>query len=147
VAAAAASSARLAPELGLGPALRVGGAGHLRAGARLAEATRRVWWPLAAVAAVRSRRARRALLLGLLPLLADWSGRRRPRPRLDPLRWLGLRLLDDLAYGAGVWWGAWRARSPAALLPARSPSLAVDGPSGAVDQVPATPSSTSEEPR
>ena len=31
------------------------------------------------------------------------------------------RRLDDLAYGAGLWWGAARARDPRALLPARPP--------------------------
>jgi hypothetical protein len=41
----------------------------------------------------------------------------RLRPDLDPVRFAAARRLDDLAYGAGVWWGAWRARSAAALLP------------------------------
>jgi hypothetical protein len=30
------------------------------------------------------------------------------------------RRLDDLAYGAGLWWGALKARSPRVLMP-RSP--------------------------
>jgi len=42
---------------------------------------------------------------------------RRTRPDLDPVRYVAARRLDDLAYGAGVWYGAWRARSVRALLP------------------------------
>ena len=46
--------------------------------------------------------------------LADW---RRTRPELDPVRYLLLRRLDDLAYGAGLWWGAARHRTTAPLRP------------------------------
>lgn len=62
-----------------------------------------------------SRRVRRAALAAaVLGGLDDW---RRSRPTLDPVRFVAARRLDDLAYGAGVWWGAWRARDPRALLP------------------------------
>jgi hypothetical protein len=33
------------------------------------------------------------------------------------------RRLEDVAYGAGLWAGALRARDPRALLPARAPRL------------------------
>ncbi|MCK9247361.1 MAG: mycofactocin biosynthesis glycosyltransferase MftF [Solirubrobacteraceae bacterium] len=36
---------------------------------------------------------------------------------LDPIRWTLAGLVDDAAYGAGVWVGAVRARAPRALLP------------------------------
>ena len=42
----------------------------------------------------------------------------RLRPRLDPVRFALARRLDDLAYGAGVWWASLRGRSVRALLPA-----------------------------
>ena len=65
----------------------------------------------------RARRwARRAgaasLLLG--PPLTAWSSR---RGHLDPVRYVLGHLADDVAYGAGVWAGALRARSAAAVRP------------------------------
>src|SRR5581483_5898215 len=48
-------------------AVRLAGRGHLFAGAQVADAVRRVWWPLA-VAGLPSRRVRRALALSLIPL-------------------------------------------------------------------------------
>ena len=75
----------------------------------------RHYWPLAALACLVSARARRAVLLAAVADgLAD---HRRTTPRLDPVRYAAARRLDDLGYGAGVWWGAARARSPRALLP------------------------------
>jgi mycofactocin system glycosyltransferase len=76
----------------------------------------RHYWPLAVLAATRSTRARRALLVAVV---ADGLlDHRRVRPDLDPVRYLVARRLDDLAYGAGLWCGAVRARSPRALVPA-----------------------------
>jgi mycofactocin system glycosyltransferase len=65
----------------------------------------------------RARRwARRAaagsLLLG--PPLTAWSARRRS---LDPVRYVLGHLAEDVAYGAGVWAGALRARSTAPVRP------------------------------
>jgi mycofactocin system glycosyltransferase len=75
----------------------------------------RHYWPLAALACLGSSRARRAVLVAAVADgLAD---HRRTAPRLDPARYVVARRLDDLAYGAGVWWGAARAGSPRALLP------------------------------
>lgn len=74
----------------------------------------RHWWPLAALAATRSGTVRRAVVTALL---VDVVVARvdHPDARYDPLS----RRLDDLAYGAGLWAGALRARSVAALLPRR----------------------------
>ncbi len=62
------------------------------------------------------RWARRAgaasLLLG--PPLTAWAGRRR---QLGPVRYVLGQLADDVAYGAGVWTGALRARRLAAVRP------------------------------
>lgn len=75
----------------------------------------RHWWPLSVIASVFSRRARRALLVsGILDVVFEY---RRTRPRLDPIRFAIARRLDDLAYGAGVWFSAAKGRSLRALLP------------------------------
>ncbi|MHB8467864.1 MAG: mycofactocin biosynthesis glycosyltransferase MftF [Acidimicrobiales bacterium] len=102
------TTALLAPKLrGLAhpwrEAVRLAGAGHLHAGAQIANAVRRAWWPIAIVAALGSRRARRAMLLAVAPTVVAPLG-----------------LVDDVAYGAGVWIGCLRQRSFAALVPAFS---------------------------
>jgi len=58
------------------------------------------------------RAAAASLLLG--PPLTAWSARRRS---LDPVRYVLGHLADDVAYGAGVWTGALRARSLAPVRP------------------------------
>jgi hypothetical protein len=70
-------------------------------------------------AGVLSRPARRRLLgLAVAEGLLAWLP---ARHRVGPVRHLAARRLDDLAYGAGLWAGAVRARSVAALLPTRPP--------------------------
>ncbi len=130
-AVAAGTTALLAPRLeGLDhpwtEAARLAGKGHLYAGLSVAGAVRRAWWPIAAAAAIVSRRGS----LGVLR-----RGRRSPRGssgdgcalRLDPVRWTAVRLADDVAYGAGVWRGCC-AGAVAGRAEAR-PDL-VAGPSG-----------------
>ena len=90
-------------------ALRLAGWGHLGAGRILAEAARRTWWPLALVAALFSGRARIVVLAALLPCFVESRGR--------TAGWLVLRVLDDLAYGAGVWVGCARERTLDPLRP------------------------------
>ncbi len=96
-------------------ALRLAGLGTWRAGRQLAAATTRTWWPVALAAAIVSRRARRVVLAAaLVPALGDWI---RTRPSLSAPHYVALRLLDDTAYGWGVWEGAAAARTIAPLLP------------------------------
>jgi mycofactocin system glycosyltransferase len=72
-------------------------------------------WPGLVVLAARRRPAWPALLaLVLVPPVRDWLRR---RPRLDPCRFALASLLDDVAYGCGVWWGAIRARAIGPLVP------------------------------
>ena len=72
----------------------------------------------AMVALLAVRRTRPlGLVLLLVPPLLEHAAR---RPRLDPVRWTALRLVDDLAYASGVWRGCWTGRSAAALRPSRS---------------------------
>lgn len=75
----------------------------------------RHWWPAFAIAGLFSRRVRRLIALAAVGDAAvEYL---RLRPRLDFPRFFVARRLDDLAYGAGVWWGALRAKDPSALLP------------------------------
>ena len=61
------------------------------------------------------RRSRRlALLALLLPALRD---RGEAPGRLDAARYVGLHVADDVAYGAGVWAGCFRARTAVPMLP------------------------------
>jgi hypothetical protein len=85
-----------------GESLRLAGLGHLHAGRVLADAGRRAWWPLLLAGAIVSRRAR--LIAGLTTVPALLGG--------------GMpRLVDDLAYGVGVWKGVIAEREPGPLLP------------------------------
>jgi mycofactocin system glycosyltransferase len=92
--------------------------GLVGAGWQLASAAWRHWWPLSATLAVLSPRSRRTILaLGVADGLADWFVHARGQAGLDPVRHALLKRADDLAYGAGLWVGAWRHRSTAALRP------------------------------
>ncbi|PRY41238.1 mycofactocin system glycosyltransferase [Geodermatophilus tzadiensis] len=109
---------------GLAAALVVRGSA---AGARtLARAATRHHWPLAAAAALVSRRARRGLaVLAVADAVLGWLPH---RGRVGLLRFAAARRLEDLAYGAGLWAGALRARDARALLPARPPDVAPPRP-------------------
>ncbi|GAA0478038.1 mycofactocin biosynthesis glycosyltransferase MftF [Streptomyces olivaceiscleroticus] len=72
-------------------------------------------WPLAAAAGAASRRARRVLLAAALA--EGLLDHRRAASGLDPLTHTAVRRLDDLAYGWGVWRGAFRRRTAGPLLP------------------------------
>jgi mycofactocin system glycosyltransferase len=99
----------------------------------------RHWWPAALIGAVVSRRLRRAVIAAaLLEGLADWRQVRAEQPLLP---YIAAHRLDDLAYGAGLWVGAAKARTVAPLLPdlgLRQPSRRRRG-SGSGANKPATP--------
>lgn len=89
--------------------------GQLAVGRYLASATTRSWWPIALVTGLVWRRARAALVVAALaPSLVDWW---RTRPAVDPIRYVAIRLVDDAAYGVGLWAGCRAERSVRALLP------------------------------
>lgn len=96
-------------------AIELAGRGHLGAGRVLAAGITRAWWPIVALAATRSRTARRALAASALvpSLVRWWQGDR----SIDPVRYCALRLADDLAYSVGVWQGCWHEHDVRALLP------------------------------
>lgn len=83
--------------------------------AQLSGLALRHWWPASLVLATVSRRARRALVVAAV--VDGLNAHRSAGAELDPVRFLLARRLDDVAYGAGVWWGAARVRSAACLLP------------------------------
>jgi mycofactocin glycosyltransferase len=123
----AAGTARLARRLA-GPerrppvllAARLFAGGTAVGGRTLARAAVRSHWPLTLAAVLVSRRARRlALAAAVADAVPAWWPR---RDTVGPVRFTAARRLEDLAYGAGVWAGAVRARSPRALLPARPPT-------------------------
>ena len=96
-------------------ALRLAGLGHLHAGRSLASGVTRAWWPFAIAAALVSQRARRAVLMAaVVPAAFDWWS---TRPPLDPLTYVALRNLDDVASGCGLWTGVIRTRSLDAIRP------------------------------
>ncbi|WP_326699343.1 mycofactocin biosynthesis glycosyltransferase MftF [Streptomyces sp. NBC_01754] len=75
----------------------------------------RHWWPVTALGCLVSTRVRRAAAVAAV---ADVALEHRTAPTgLDPVRYTLARRLDDLAYGAGVWFSAARGRSLAALRP------------------------------
>jgi mycofactocin system glycosyltransferase len=95
--------------------------GTATGGRTLARAVTRHHWPLAVPLAIGSRSARRWVLLAAVVDAAQawWPHRR----AIGPLAYGAARRLDDLAYGAGLWVGAVRARDPRALLPAEPPDM------------------------
>lgn len=96
-------------------AARLTGYGHLFAGRLIAGAITRAWWPILLPLALVSKRARRVLAAAaLLPPLIDWV---QQRPPLDPVRYIALRILDDAAYGVGLWQGAITRHTAEPLLP------------------------------
>ncbi|GAB2541590.1 mycofactocin biosynthesis glycosyltransferase MftF [Nocardia heshunensis] len=89
---------------------------------RLASAMCRHYWPVTLLGMLCSRRVRHiAITLAMAEGLADWFTHREPGS-LDPARYVLCKRLDDVAYGAGLWWGAARIRSAAALKPTLPPN-------------------------
>jgi hypothetical protein len=79
-----------------------------------ARAIMRAWWPLFFIASVVSLRL--GVMLTFSAFVPPIVGLLRKKPGY-PIRYLVMRILENLAYGAGVWAGAIRARSLRCLLP------------------------------
>ena len=116
----AASVAILAHRLGglvrdpVAVALRIAGVGTARSALPTLANLARAWSP-ALVLGLAFRRTRRAAALALLvPAVSDWA--ENPEA-LDPVRYSALHIVDDAAYGAGVWVGCLQARTVVPLVP------------------------------
>jgi mycofactocin system glycosyltransferase len=97
-------------------------------GWQTASALMRHWWPLTLAGCLVSRRVRRAALVAaVVEAVAD---RRRVTTTLGPVRYGVAHRLDDVAYGTGLWWGAWRSRTARPLLPSFSGRVASVPPPG-----------------
>lgn len=101
-------------------AIRIGARGLAWAVRQESELLLRHWWPATLASAAMSRDARRAVTSALVvDMTVALIKHRHPEDRAHPLVILAGRRLDDLAYGLGLWWGAWKQRSTRALLPRR----------------------------
>lgn len=123
---------RLAPRLGVRrprtTAARLVGLGAVGAVSQTADAVTRHYWPLSLAACLVSRRARRTVLaVAVVEGLADFRRHRDRDPRVRPrlLPHVVAHRLDDLAYGTGLWSGAWTQRTVAPLLPSGTGPRAV----------------------
>lgn len=75
----------------------------------------RHWWPLAAIGSLFSARMRRAVMLAaIVDVIIE---HRRLSPDMNIFQFAIARRLDDVAYGAGLWAGAFRQRSITSLVP------------------------------
>jgi mycofactocin system glycosyltransferase len=92
---------------------RLVGLGHIAAGRQLAYATRRVWWPVAVVGLCLRRTRALVVAALLLPPAVEAVRGRTAQPLIDA----PMRVLDDAAYGAGVWFGVLREREVGPLRP------------------------------
>ncbi len=124
VAVGAVAAARLAGRLGVErprrTAARLVALGAVGAVAQTADAVDRHYWPVSLLACALSRRARRRVVaVALAEGLVDWWRHRGRDPGggPGPLTHLLAHRVDDLAYGAGLWWGALRHRTTAPLRP------------------------------
>jgi|688.fasta_scaffold168312_3 mycofactocin system glycosyltransferase len=96
-------------------AARLAGLGHVHAGKFLAGAITRVWWPIAVLLALVSKRARVALIAAVMaPAAFEWVTK---KPNIDPVRYTAMRVLDDVAYGSGVWRGVVERRNLGPVTP------------------------------
>lgn len=80
----------------------------------LARAIMRAWWPLFFIASIFSLRL--GVMLTFSAFVPPIVGLLRKKPGY-PIRYVVMRILENLAYGTGVWAGAIRARSLRCLLP------------------------------
>jgi mycofactocin system glycosyltransferase len=99
-------------------AARLIGLGAVGTVMQTSDAVTRHYWPLSLVAALVSRRARRTVaVIAVAEGTLDWWRKRHDPGRPGLPAYLLARRLDDLAYGAGLWWGALRHRTLGPLRP------------------------------
>jgi mycofactocin system glycosyltransferase len=90
-----------------------------------ANAINRVWWPIAFILAIFSQRLRILFIVAALgPAVYEWWIK---RPHLDVVRFALMKMLDNAAYGAGVWKGVIATRNAAPLIPTVKRSASNEG--------------------
>ncbi len=98
---------------------RLVGLGTAFAGRQFASAAVRSYWPLSVLVAMTNRSARRwIVLVAAADAAIAWAPHRRQVP---PAGFVLFHRLDDLCYGAGLWWGVLRSRRLGALRPRIGP--------------------------
>ncbi|HTZ12840.1 MAG TPA: mycofactocin biosynthesis glycosyltransferase MftF [Mycobacterium sp.] len=102
--------------------LAVAARGLWSAALQLASAICRHYWPVALLAAIVFRPARRVVLVAAVTDgVVDWASHRRHADEdakpIGVLTYLLLKRLDDLAYGLGLWYGVVRERNIGPLKP------------------------------
>jgi mycofactocin glycosyltransferase len=102
--------------------LAVAACGLWSAAMQLASAICRHYWPVALLAAIVFRPARRIVLIAAVADgVVDWANRRRSADEdakpIGLLTYVLLKRLDDLAYGLGLWYGVLRERNIGPLKP------------------------------
>jgi mycofactocin system glycosyltransferase len=98
------------------PAIRMASGGTIAAGEILGRTITRIWWPVTVPVGLAVPRLRLPLAAAVLGPAA-LALRRQGGSELGPVTWTAVRLLDELAYGAGVWRGCVRERTIRPLLP------------------------------
>jgi mycofactocin system glycosyltransferase len=89
--------------------------GTVQSAQTAASAINRVWWPIAFALALFSQRLRVLFVAAALaPAVYEWWTK---RPHLDVVRFVLIKMLDNTAYGAGVWKGVIASRNVAPLIP------------------------------
>jgi hypothetical protein len=99
--------------------------GTVKSAQSAASAINRVWWPIALVLAIFSQRLRVLFIAAALgPAVYEWWVK---RPHLDVVRFTLMKMLDNAAYGAGVWKGVIATRNAAPLIPTVKRSASNEG--------------------
>ncbi len=108
---------------GIGQAMWLAVRGLGGGGLQLSSALSRTYWPAALIAAVVSRRCRRAVLAAsAVDAARAWFTRRTPPgAAIGPLGYTALSRLDAAAYGTGLWAGVIRERTLRPLIPSVKP--------------------------
>ena len=95
-------------------AVTIAGGGTTKSAAPALAGLARAWAPAFLLGLLVPRTRRAAALALLAPAVHDW---RATNAELDPVRYAMLHVVDDVAYGTGVWAGSLTARTIRPLLP------------------------------
>jgi mycofactocin system glycosyltransferase len=95
-------------------AATIAGGGTARSSIPALSGLTRAWAPAFVLGLLVPRTRRAAALALCIPAIHEWWA---TSPDLDPVRFTVLHVVDDVAYGTGVWAGSLQARTVRSLLP------------------------------